>query len=152
MRTRVTKGNPIIGKILIHSCKTISLCTFAFYGLFLLEVVNFGHLVDHSAFGATTHSKVEIVKENQIGVELFTRYCSQCHPKGGNKYKAHLPLLSAPQLANFETFLVYIRNPKARDGSNTIMMSFPAKIVSEPDAREIYRYIMVALRRSQSHS
>ena len=147
MKTRVAKGKPIIGKILIQNCKTIPIGTFAFYGLFLLAVAIFGHLFDHSDLGATSHSKVEIVKGNQIGVELFTRYCSQCHPKGGNKYKAHLPLLSAPQLENFETFLVYIRNPKARDGSNTIMMSFPAKIVSVPDAKEIYRYIVNGLKK-----
>jgi hypothetical protein len=71
-----------------------------------------------------------------------------CHPNGGNKYKAHLPLVNAPQLASFDTFRAYIRNPKARDGSSTIMMAFSAKILSEQDSREIYRYIVEILKRT----
>jgi mono/diheme cytochrome c family protein len=90
---------------------------------------------------------VETAKENKIGFKLFNKYCSGCHPNGGNKYKAHLPLINAPQLSNFETFRAYIRNPKARDGSSTVMMSFPSKILSEQDARAIYQYIVEILRR-----
>jgi hypothetical protein len=40
-------------------------------------------------------------------------------------------------MKNFETLLAYIRNPKVRDRSNTIMMSCTAKIVSEADAGKI---------------
>jgi len=138
----------VIDAIHARKQKTIAVSTFAIYCFCLLNVAIFGHFVGLSVFGATTPRKAETAKENQIGFENFNKYCSVCHPNGGNKYKAHLPLVNAPQLANFDTFRAYIRNPKARDGSSTIMMAFPAKILSEQESREIYRYIVEILKRT----
>jgi len=60
--------------------------------------------------------------------------------------KPQLPLRIAPQLTDFPTFLAYVRNPKARDGSETVMPPFPADRLTEDQAREIYDYVVTAFR------
>ena len=46
----------------------------------------------------------------------------------------------------FDTFLAYIRSPKARDGSATIMPPFPADKLSEENAQKIYQYIVQVMK------
>ena len=137
----------VLARILGIKRKPISIGESATWGLILLIITTLGYFGGELVLGATDPNKVETNAENQIKPEQFNKYCSACHPKGGNKFKSHFPLRNAPQLANFETFLAYIRAPKARDGSLTIMMQFPAKILSEEEAREIYQYIVEVLRK-----
>jgi mono/diheme cytochrome c family protein len=60
--------------------------------------------------------------------------------------KPNLPLRSAPQLTDFPTFLAYVRSPKARDGSETVMPPFPADRLTEEQGKEIYDYVVTAFR------
>ncbi|MBW2721536.1 MAG: hypothetical protein JRC67_04835 [Deltaproteobacteria bacterium] len=53
---------------------------------------------------------------------------------------------TAPQLVTFDTFLAYIRSPKARDGSKTIMPPFPADKLSGDEAQKIYQYIVQVMK------
>ncbi len=129
-----TKGRSVLIGVLVIS------------GLGLIHFTALGYFASELVFGASDPKKVEISQESRANPEQFNKYCSPCHPGGGNKYKLHLPLKRAPQLAEFETFLAYIRAPKARDGSSTRMMQFPARILSEQEAREIYQYIDQVLR------
>ncbi len=82
------------------------------------------------------------VPEGQPAAEQFNQTCGACHPDGGNVFKPHLPLKGAPQLEDFDTFLSYIRSPKARDGSDSIMPPFSTESCSEQQARAIYQEIM----------
>ncbi len=86
-------------------------------------------------------------KKIRMGQELFNQSCNDCHPEGENVFKPQLPLRSAPQLVNFETFLSYIRNPKARKGPSTKMPAFPKTEISELQAEEIYSYILRVLKK-----
>jgi mono/diheme cytochrome c family protein len=82
------------------------------------------------------------IRESQIVSEQFTQKCAACHPDGGNAFKPHLPLTKAPQLQDFDAFLAYIRNPKARDGAGNIMPPYPAENLSDEQARRIYQQII----------
>jgi uncharacterized membrane protein len=117
------------------------------YGLCLLNVTALGYFGGELVYGSKEPGKALEAQEVQISADLFNKNCKTCHPGGGNLFKAQFPLKSAPQLANFDTFVVYIRNPKARDGSQTIMKPFPADKLSEQQAREIYQYIVQVLQK-----
>jgi mono/diheme cytochrome c family protein len=82
------------------------------------------------------------IAEGQTTAEQFNQACAGCHPDGGNVFKPHLPLKKAPQLGDFSTFLGYIRDPKARDGSASIMPPFSAENFSDQQLRAIYQEII----------
>jgi uncharacterized membrane protein len=87
----------------------------------------------------------EAPKEYKAGAKIFKARCSGCHPSGGNIVVPRLPLKSAPELKEFKTFEGFIRNPKMPDGSRGVMPPFPAKKVSEQQAKELYEYILHVL-------
>lgn len=76
------------------------------------------------------------------GEKIFNRECSRCHPDGGNIIVAGLPLKGSRVLANFRTFIAFIRHPKMPDGSQGSMPSFPKSKLSDWRARELYHYII----------
>ena len=137
----------VLAAILSRRKRVVSLGVLALYGLCLLNVTALGYFGGELIFGATSPKKAESTEETQISSQQFKKSCSACHPGGGNTFKAHLPLKRAPQLADFKTFLDYLRNPKPRDGSQTIMPPFPADRLSEQQAREIYQYIIQVLKK-----
>jgi mono/diheme cytochrome c family protein len=55
------------------------------------------------------------------GAEIFATSCSRCHAQGGNLVYPNLPLRGAPQLADFNSFLAFIRNPVMPDGSPEVL-------------------------------
>ena len=78
------------------------------------------------------------------GLAIFQVNCSSCHPGGGNSIYPNLPVRGAPQLANFKSFLAFLRKPTMPDGSRGPMPPFPASRLSEQQAHELYRYIVGA--------
>ena len=130
---------------------TISKQALIIYALCLLNVTALGYFGGELVYGGRASGKLSDTNtlttdaNIQAGATLYNRTCSACHPNGGNTIKANLPLRSAPQLSDFNSFLTYIRSPKARDGSQTIMPSFPAEKLSDNKAREIYKYVTQVL-------
>jgi hypothetical protein len=59
------------------------------------------------------------------GAEIFNANCSSCHPNGGNTITPNLPLKGAPQIADYDRFLAYIRHPTMPNGSPGPMPAFP---------------------------
>jgi uncharacterized membrane protein len=114
------------------------------YMLCALNVVALGYFGGELVFGTRSPGGSGKVKERQVSAEQFTKHCSSCHPNGGNVFKPSLPLRGAPELTDFPTFLAYVRSPKARDGSETVMPPFPADRLTEEQAREIYDYVVTA--------
>lgn len=138
----------IVALSLGRKTEKVSVGALLIYGLCLLNVTALGYFGGELVFGGSSPGKTAGVESIQISGEQFTRSCSSCHPGGGNSIKQDLPLKSAPQLVNFETFLAYIRDPKTRDGSRAIMPPFPADKLSEQQAREIYQYVTQVLRKN----
>ncbi len=127
--TRKSEGNPI--------------ATLTVYSLSFFTVVALGYYGGQLVFGGWTPTAP---KEFQIGARIFKGNCSGCHPHGGNIIATNLPLILAPQLADFGTFLAYVRDPKMPNGSKGEMPDFPPTKISEPQARDLYQYIVTVLK------
>jgi uncharacterized membrane protein len=117
------------------------------YFLCALNVMALGYYGGQLVFGARIATEPGRLKEKQVSAAQFTGHCSSCHPKGGNAIKPNFPLRSAPQLRDFTTFLAYIRSPKARDGSETVMPPFPPEKLTDEQAKEIYNYVITTFQK-----
>ncbi|MEJ2091823.1 MAG: c-type cytochrome [Syntrophobacterales bacterium] len=112
------------------------------YALSFFCVVGLGWYGGNLVFGART---IPAAKEYKVGMEIFDVNCSGCHPHGGNIIKPNLTLSGAPELADFHDFLAYIRHPLMPDGSKGIMPAFPEKKISDPEAGQLYKYLVKVL-------
>ena len=75
------------------------------------------------------------------GAKIFADSCAGCHPDGGNVIVPTLPLKGSRVLANFRTFIAFLRHPKMPDGSQGAMPPFTKSQISERDAKRLYHYI-----------
>jgi mono/diheme cytochrome c family protein len=82
------------------------------------------------------------------GERLFKSLCVSCHPGGGNTITPRHPLRGAPQLADFNTFVAFLRAPRLPDGSRGPMPPFSADMITDTQAKSLYRYILDALNPS----
>jgi cytochrome c6 len=78
------------------------------------------------------------MQKGKTGKEEYQTNCSPCHPDGGNVIKPEKPLKGSKKLANFKTFISWIRNPLPS------MTTFPASQISDKQARERYDFIITA--------
>ena len=62
------------------------------------------------------------------GEKLFAADCNECHPGAGD-------IMNAPQMADFSSFLAYLRNPQG------VMPPFPPEKLSQKQAMKVYQYI-----------
>jgi mono/diheme cytochrome c family protein len=137
-----------------YRAESISKQALIIYALCLLNVTALGYFGGELAYGgrapakSSDSAKLSLTADVEAGATLFNQTCSACHPNGGNSIKQNLPLKTAPQLVNFETFLAYLRGPQARDGSTTVMPSFSPEKLTDQQAREIYQYIVKVLEKS----
>jgi uncharacterized membrane protein len=129
-----------------YRAEAVSKSALVLYGLCLLNVAALGYFGGELVFGNSSPRKAVEVVGVAVSSEQFATSCGSCHPGGGNIINPNLPLDSAPQLVNFETFLAYIRSPKARDGSQTNMPPFSPGKLSEKQSKEIYQYITQVLK------
>ncbi len=117
-----------------------------FLGLCVMASAGLGYLGGELVFSRQKPHEPAVSRPEQEGAEAFARLCASCHPRGENPFKPELAPRSAPQLADFETFLSYLRHPEARDGSNSIMPPFSPDRLPEKEARDIYRYLLKELK------
>jgi cytochrome c553 len=79
--------------------------------------------------------------EETSGVKTYNANCRVCHVNGGNVINPNMPLRGSSKLAEFKTFLAFIRDPKMPDGSKGPMPSFSEAQISDKQAKELYQYI-----------
>jgi mono/diheme cytochrome c family protein len=90
------------------------------------------------------HGKKAQKSIESAGVRTFNANCSRCHPNGGNVIVPDLPLRGSSKLADFKTFLSFIRDPKMPDGSEGVMPVFSDRQISDQQAKILYKYIYSA--------
>ncbi len=135
-----------------YRAESISKQALIIYALCLVNVTALGYFGGELAYGSRSPGKLSdtttVTADDDIeaGATLYNQTCRACHPNGGNSIKQTLPLKKAPQLVTFNTFLAYIRSPKARDGSKAVMPPFPGDKLSEENAEKIYQYIVQVLK------
>jgi mono/diheme cytochrome c family protein len=119
------------------------------YGLPLLMVVALGYFGGELVYAKPAKPAKGAgmaTADQQAGERLFRQHCSACHPHGENVLKPALAPSRAPQLAAEKTFLSYLRNPHARDGTDTVMPAFPADKLSDGEAGQIRSYMLEIFR------
>jgi len=82
------------------------------------------------------------------GRHVFVSRCSGCHANGGNILYPNLPLRTAPQLASYEEFIAFVRDPKLPNGSKGPMPVFTQHDLSDQQAHALYEYIINGLAKS----
>jgi hypothetical protein len=92
--------------------------------------------------GSGQGGRNQAVPSNSQGEEIFIRDCGSCHPGGGNVITPNLPLRGSRQLADFDTFLRYLRRPTMPNGSPGPMPPFPEGKISNEEARSLYQYVV----------
>jgi mono/diheme cytochrome c family protein len=107
----------------------------------LLGISSFSYAQDP---GHGKGSKAQKLAET-TGQKIFNLNCNRCHPNGGNVILRDLPLRGSSKLADFKTFLSYIRDPKMPDGSEGVMPLFSNKQISDQEAKALYQYIISAV-------
>jgi mono/diheme cytochrome c family protein len=78
---------------------------------------------------------------SRLGERTFSNRCSGCHPQGGNAIVPDLPIQGSSALADFDTFLAFVRHPRMPDGSRGPMPAFYPDRLSNQQARELYQFL-----------
>ncbi len=120
----------------------------ALYSLCFLTLTGLGYYGGDLAFGCRSPTAPE---EYGVGAKIFSTECSSCHPQGGNIITPNMPLRGAPQLANYEAFVAFLRNPALPDGSKGVMPNFPPEKISDQEQKDLYEYIMNVLENPRKH-
>lgn len=117
-----------------------------FYGLPLLLAAGLGYFGGELVYADSRQAAAMVMASDLSGEQLFQMNCGRCHPHGENTLKPTLPLRGAPQLANEQVFVEYLRNPQARDGSTTYMPAFAKDRLTDREAMQIRKYVIEVLR------
>ncbi len=75
------------------------------------------------------------------GAGIFSANCASCHLNGGNVVTPNLPVNGSRTLADFKTFLNFIRDPKMPDGSRGAMPASTQSKISDRQAETLYQFI-----------
>jgi len=75
------------------------------------------------------------------GAGIYNANCAGCHPNGGNVVTPNLPVKGSRTLADFKTFLNFIRYPKMPDGSKGAMPAMTQSKISDRQAETLYQFI-----------
>jgi mono/diheme cytochrome c family protein len=85
--------------------------------------------------------KTQDIGAKNIGAKIFNDQCSSCHPNGSNIIVPDLPIRGSRVLANFRTFIAFIRTPRMPDGSQGTMPAFGRSKISDQQARQLFHYV-----------
>ena len=108
------------------------------YVLSFMTVTGLGYFGGQLVYGGRTPSGPV---QFRAGEQIFDSHCSGCHAHGGNTILPNFPLRSAPELAEFQKFLSFVRNPRLPSGQTGPMPPFPPSRLSDRQAHALYEYI-----------
>jgi uncharacterized membrane protein len=121
-----------------------SIASVVLYGVCFLLVVGLGLEGGDLVYGSAPASSSVSDASSLAGQKIFADNCASCHAGGGNSINQKYPLARAPQAGSVETFVAFIRDPKARDGSENQMPAFATADISDSDASSLYSYVVKA--------
>jgi len=112
--------------------------------LCLLTVAGLGFFGGELVYGnkpAPAVSEDSQSEKYQSGRTLYAANCGGCHANGGNTIKPELPVKRSSKTGDYQTFLAWVRNPRAP------MPAYPDEILSDQQIRDIYQYIAQVLNK-----
>ena len=126
-----------------------SIAALVLYALSFFLVVGLGLEGGDLVYGSGPSASTAAAPTDALslaGEKIFSASCSACHPGGGNSINTKYPVIKAPQLASKAAFIAFIRDPKARDGSDNQMSAFAPADISDADAAALYAYASGAFK------
>ena len=112
------------------------------FTLCLFNVMGLGYFGGQLVY----EGRIPAVSEEFLeGQKIFVNHCSGCHPNGGNILFPNLPLRTAPQLKDYQTFIEFVRKPTLPNGSIGPMPAFTQSKLADEKAEELYSYIIHGL-------
>jgi mono/diheme cytochrome c family protein len=135
------------GVILVWRGRGESRVLLLIYVLSFLAVVGLGYFGGRLVFGgAAAQPEASPAPDAALraGEQVFATHCQACHAGGGNAILPQHPLKGSDDLAKFDTFLAFIRDPRLDNGSKGPMPAFSPQELPEPQARDLYHYLLRA--------
>lgn len=129
----------VAGVVLGYRGKTSLKVLAPIYGLCFALVVVLGYFGGKLVYSGVAPAGAPIY---QAGEKIFDINCTGCHAHGGNVIEPNLPLSGSPQLANFEVFDHFIRNPRMPNGTLGVMPAFSTSTISDEKAKALHDYIV----------
>jgi mono/diheme cytochrome c family protein len=126
------------GLILIFTGRGESKLILAIYVLAFCTVVGLGYFGGHLVFGGRSPAAP---KAFRTGEKIFATNCRACHPNGHNVIMPNMPIRGSKELANFQTFNKFIRQPRLPGGAPGPMPNFHYQKISEEEAKALYDYL-----------
>jgi mono/diheme cytochrome c family protein len=141
-----------VGIVLGSEIKVRTVPLLIVYALASVAVIGLGYFGGRLVYGGWSASAAAAqaapaaptaeAQPSKAGADLFAADCQACHPNGGNIVVAQLPLKTSKHLASEQAFVGFIRDPKMPDGSAGGMPAFPADLISDQQAGELYQYVL----------
>jgi uncharacterized membrane protein len=128
-----------IGVILVVTGREESKALLAIYVIAFLTVGGLGYFGGRLVFGGRAPAAPPAL---QAGKSLFENNCMACHPNGGNAIMPQDIIIGSDRLADFHTFLAWIRDPRLDNGKKGPMPDFQPSKISDKEAQELYRYLI----------
>jgi len=129
-----------LGLILFYKGRGESLGILAVYVVGFITVVALGFfggkIVYEGVGGAGASQQV------QAGEKIFRENCRSCHKGGGDVILSQYPVKGSKELADFNKFVDFIRDPRLPDGSKGPMPAFPHHEISDREAHELYQFLI----------
>jgi mono/diheme cytochrome c family protein len=105
------------------------------YALCLVTLTGLGYYGSELSFAEKPLIAPKMVFRFQAGQKLFAGNCNACHPQATD-------IAAAPQIANFEGFLTFLRDPRRPDGSPAEMPRFTPEQLSNEQIMDLYHYVI----------
>ncbi len=134
-----------VGVILVWRGRGESKALLLIYVLSFFAVVGLGYFGGRLVYGgaaAAPEAAPAAEAAFAAGRQLFVSHCQACHAGGGNVVLPQQPLKGSDELAKFDTFLAFIRNPRLDSGAKGPMPAFPPEEISDEQARELRQYVL----------
>ncbi len=127
-----------IGLMLIFTGRQESKALLVIYVIAFFTVGGLGYFGGRLVFaGRAPYAPANL----QPGKRLFENNCMACHPNGGNAIVAEYLLNGSDNLADFDKFRAFIRNPRLDNGSRGPMPVFSTEKLPDAEARVLYDYV-----------
>jgi uncharacterized membrane protein len=136
-----------IGVILVITGREESKALLAIYVIAFLTVGGLGYFGGRLVFGGRAPAAPPAL---QAGKGLFENNCMACQPNGGNAITPEDIIIGSDRLKDFQTFLVWIRDPRLDNGKKGPMPEFLPRKISDQQAQQLYAYLIGVLGKPQA--
>lgn len=125
-----------IGLIYHRKAEGESRAALAIFALSFVAAAGLGFFGGRLSYGARPTSAAATVVSFQAGEKLYAANCGACHSEGAD-------VLASSRLAEFRSYLAFLRKPTLPGGGAGEMPAFPPETISDDQAMSLYHYLIM---------